>query len=237
MSIWGCASRNAAIAGGNHPALIAGTVQMSRRPPRRPRASRTVSAAPAKSRTTWLAGSTRARPALVRITPPGARSWGHRVERAGIPLVTFGKLHYRSSRDDTGFGDQRLPLHVRNGTGDWLTREAPRTGPWVAKFSLVTPHYPFTVPAEFVDLYPEAELPRPLRNSPDEWDRHPAVDFYRRSCGLDEPLTPRRCGAPLRTTSGWSASWTHSWGRGWTPWSAPARRSTRWSSTCPTTAS
>jgi choline-sulfatase len=161
-----------------------------------------------------------------------APSWGHRVEHAGIPLVTFGKLHYRSADDDTGFGDQRLPLHVRNGTGDlyhclrerqppapqlrgavvgtergesdytrqdravaeaavdWLTREAPRTGSWVAKVSLVTPHYPFTVPAEFVDLYPEAELPRPLRNSPDEWDRHPAVDFYRRSCGLDEPLTP-----------------------------------------------
>jgi choline-sulfatase len=161
-----------------------------------------------------------------------APSWGHRVERAGIPLVTFGKLHYRSADDDTGFGDQRLPLHVRNATGDlyhclrerqppapqlrgavvgtergesdytrqdravaeaaadWLTREAPRTGPWVAKVSLVTPHYPFTVPAEFVDLYPEAELPLPVRNSPDEWDRHPAVDFYRRSCGLDEPLPP-----------------------------------------------
>lgn len=160
-----------------------------------------------------------------------APSWGHRVEAAGIPLVTIGKLHYRAVGDDTGFTDQRLPLHVRGGTGDlfhclrdeqppapqlrgavvgtvrgesdytrqdrsvaeaavaWLTDEAPRDRHWAAKVSLVTPHYPFTVPGEFLDLYEDVELPEPIRNAPEAWDHHPAVDFYRRSCGLDEPLT------------------------------------------------
>lgn len=47
-----------------------------------------------------------------------APSWGHRAADAGIPVVTFGKLHYRNTEDPTGFDDQRLPLHVRNGVGD-----------------------------------------------------------------------------------------------------------------------
>jgi choline-sulfatase len=47
-----------------------------------------------------------------------ASSWGHRVTGAGHRAVTFGKLHYRSTDDPTGFPDQRLPLHVRNGVGD-----------------------------------------------------------------------------------------------------------------------
>lgn len=168
-----------------------------------------------------------------------APSWGHRVEAAGIPLVTIGKLHYRSAADDTGFSDQRLPLHVRGGTGDpfhclrerqppapqlrgavvdttrgesdytvqdrsvanaavnWLADEAPRDQPWVAKVSLVTPHYPFTVPSEFLDLYTDIE-PAPLRNDPAQWDQHPAIDFYRRSFGFDSPLTDDETRRALR---------------------------------------
>jgi choline-sulfatase len=80
----------------------------------------------------------------------------------------------------------------------WLRDEAPRDRPWVAKVSLVTPHYPFTVPAEFLALYADQELPMPLRTDPREWDRHPAVDFYRRSCGLDLPLTPEETQRALR---------------------------------------
>ncbi|TKG71721.1 DUF229 domain-containing protein [Prauserella endophytica] len=169
-----------------------------------------------------------------------AASWGHRVEAAGIPLVTIGKLHYRGVADDTGFSDQRLPLHVRGGTGDlfhclrdaqppapqlrgavvgtargesdytrqdrsvaeaavaWLTDEAPRDRAWAAKVSLVTPHYPFTVPGEYLDLYADIEPPEPLRSDPADWDRHPAVDFYRRSCGLDLPLTAEETRRSLR---------------------------------------
>lgn len=159
-----------------------------------------------------------------------AASWGHRTTAAGIPTTTIGKLHYRSTDDDTGFPDQRLPLHVREGTGDlfhalrelqppalqlraavlgaaagesdysrfdrsvaeeavrWLEERSTAPGPWVGKVSFVTPHYPFTVPQEFLDLYPLDSLPMPRRSAVEEWDRHPALEIYRRGCGLDEPL-------------------------------------------------
>jgi choline-sulfatase len=45
-------------------------------------------------------------------------SWGHRLTRLGHHVTTVGKLHYRSADDDTGFPDQRLPMHVVDGVGD-----------------------------------------------------------------------------------------------------------------------
>lgn len=161
-----------------------------------------------------------------------AASWGRRTTAAGIPTTTIGKLHYRSTADDTGFPDQRRPLHVRDGRGDlfhalrelqppalelraavleatageseysrfdrsvaedavhWLEERSAGARPWVGKVSFVTPHYPFTVPHEFLDLYPLDSLPMPRRSSELEWDRHPSMEVYRRGCGLEDPLTP-----------------------------------------------
>ncbi|SMX91039.1 choline-sulfatase [Brevibacterium aurantiacum] len=160
-----------------------------------------------------------------------APSWGQRASAAGIPTTTIGKLHYRSTEDDTGFPDQRLPLHVREGRGDlfhalrenqppaiqlrdavvgaqsgeseyslfdrevakeacaWLQEKADEEGPWLGKVSFVTPHYPFTVPQEYLDLYPIGKMMLPRNNEPEDWDDHPAVDIYRQLCGLDSPLT------------------------------------------------
>lgn len=47
-----------------------------------------------------------------------ALSYGHQLEANGIPVTTIGKLHYRADGDDTGFADQRIPLHVRDQIGD-----------------------------------------------------------------------------------------------------------------------
>ncbi len=46
-------------------------------------------------------------------------SWGHRLTAAGRPVTTIGKLHFRGEQDDTGFPDQRIPLHCHEGIGDY----------------------------------------------------------------------------------------------------------------------
>lgn len=51
-----------------------------------------------------------------RGAPPG---WAHHLRRAGHEVVSIGKLHYRSSRDDNGFSEEILPLHVVDGVG-WV---------------------------------------------------------------------------------------------------------------------
>lgn len=46
------------------------------------------------------------------------KSWGHRLNESGIKMTTIGKLHFVDARPETGFLDQRVPLHMKNGTGD-----------------------------------------------------------------------------------------------------------------------
>lgn len=45
-------------------------------------------------------------------------SWGHRLTEQGHQVTTIGKLHFRRADDDTGFPDQRIPMHVKEGVGD-----------------------------------------------------------------------------------------------------------------------
>ncbi len=47
-----------------------------------------------------------------------APSWGHRLTAQGHRVTTIGKLHYRRVEDPSGFPDQRVPMHVLDGTGD-----------------------------------------------------------------------------------------------------------------------
>ncbi len=45
--------------------------------------------------------------------------WGHRLQEAGVPVTSIGKLHYRRAADPTGFDTQIEPIHVVDGRG-WL---------------------------------------------------------------------------------------------------------------------
>lgn len=48
-----------------------------------------------------------------------APSWGHRLTSQGHKVTTVGKLHYRRIGDPSGFPDQRIPMHVLDGVGDF----------------------------------------------------------------------------------------------------------------------
>ncbi len=47
-------------------------------------------------------------------TVPG---WGHRLQAHDRPVVSVGKLHFRSTQDDNGFSEEIIPVHVVNGIG------------------------------------------------------------------------------------------------------------------------
>jgi choline-sulfatase len=48
------------------------------------------------------------------------QSWAHRLQENGCPVVSIGKLHYRSETDPTGFDEQILPMHLADGVGDLM---------------------------------------------------------------------------------------------------------------------
>ena len=45
-------------------------------------------------------------------------SWGTCLTESGYEVTTIGKLHFKSDTPDTGFPDQRIPLHIKDGVGD-----------------------------------------------------------------------------------------------------------------------
>ena len=46
-------------------------------------------------------------------------SWMHRLRDRGHEVVSIGKLHYRSARDDIGFTESLLPMYLANGGVGW----------------------------------------------------------------------------------------------------------------------
>lgn len=43
--------------------------------------------------------------------------WGHALQKAGIPVESIGKLHYRAEEDPAGFDTEHLPMMVAGGVG------------------------------------------------------------------------------------------------------------------------
>jgi len=47
------------------------------------------------------------------------QSWMHRLRDRGHEVVSIGKLHYRSARDDVGFSESLLPMYLANNGLGW----------------------------------------------------------------------------------------------------------------------
>jgi choline-sulfatase len=45
------------------------------------------------------------------------QGWGHRLQAAGIPVESIGKLHYRKEDDPVGLDRQHVPMHIKDGVG------------------------------------------------------------------------------------------------------------------------
>ena len=43
--------------------------------------------------------------------------WGHALQRAGVPVESIGKLHYRFAEDPAGFDVEHIPMNVHGGVG------------------------------------------------------------------------------------------------------------------------
>ena len=43
--------------------------------------------------------------------------WGRALQRAGVPVESIGKLHYRSEEDPAGFDVEHIPMMVADGVG------------------------------------------------------------------------------------------------------------------------
>ncbi|MEO7243948.1 MAG: sulfatase-like hydrolase/transferase [Rubrivivax sp.] len=82
---------------------------------------------------------------------------------------------------------------------DWLQRR-PRNSdkPWALFVSYVSPHPPFSVPQELLDLYPFDRMPLPPLFAPQDRPQHPSLTHLRRIMGfkaMEDPAALRRIAA------------------------------------------
>jgi choline-sulfatase len=45
------------------------------------------------------------------------KGWGHRLQDAGIPVESIGKLHYRRDEDPLGLDVRQVPMYIKDGVG------------------------------------------------------------------------------------------------------------------------
>lgn len=66
-------------------------------------------------------------------------------------------------------------LNVAEAASNWLQEPVRRDAPWAAFVSFVAPHFPLTVPREFLDLYAAADMPLPEVRPQSVYEVHPWV--------------------------------------------------------------
>jgi choline-sulfatase len=76
----------------------------------------------------------------------------------------------------------------------WIARAAAekQDHPWVLFVGFVAPHFPLTVPADILDLYPVEKMPLPRLRPVDGHPRHPWLEAMHRMHPVDDGLDDRR---------------------------------------------
>lgn len=124
----------------------------------------------------------------MHIKGPGML-WG----LARNPLPVFEKQAFGMLRP-IGAGDSAYNQYDRDITRaacGWLrdvAEEAPEE-PWVLFVGLVAPHFPLTVPQQFIDPYLEMDLPEPAHRLESGYVRHPWLDDMAYSQPTDDGLS------------------------------------------------
>lgn len=115
--------------------------------------------------------------------PVNRGQWELYLEQSGA-----GTTHYQAY----DFEISRLAI-------DWLKQHARnRDRPWALFVSYVSPHPPFTVPQELLELYPFDRMPLPPLFREDERPQHPSLLHLRRIMGfkaMDDEAAIRRIAA------------------------------------------
>jgi choline-sulfatase len=106
----------------------------------------------------------------------GAR-WKIYAERSGV-----GATHY-----------QDYDRKITERTVEWLRAHAQPGArqPWALYVGYVSPHPPFSVPKRLYDLYPEAQMPLPVRCRPGDRPEHPALRYLRELEGWNDMTDER----------------------------------------------
>jgi choline-sulfatase len=99
--------------------------------------------------------------------------WNLYTLRSGV-----GETHY-----------QEYDRQITAKSVEWLRANSkPHAKPWALKIGYISPHPPFTVPQRLLDLYPEKDMPLPVRYRPGDRPEHPSARHLREIDGYHEMI-------------------------------------------------
>ncbi|MGI9523679.1 MAG: sulfatase-like hydrolase/transferase [Hyphomicrobiaceae bacterium] len=105
--------------------------------------------------------------------PPNRAQWDLYASRSGL-----GEAPY-----------QPFDRKITEAAVDWLRLSGARAEqPWVLFVSYPSPHPPFSVPAEFYNLFDEARVTLPSATAFDAAVDHPAIAHFRQNHGSDQTM-------------------------------------------------
>lgn len=113
-----------------------------------------------------------------------------RLAKGHLQVSIFKISDYETEPYKTGpekFGQYSLDRPSINHALKFLEARKNDKKPWMMHVGLLMPHWPFTLPQKYYDMYADVEIPMPYDAKFPNKDMHPALQHFQKWDGLDVP--------------------------------------------------
>lgn len=113
-----------------------------------------------------------------------------RLAKGHLKVKTFEIMDYKEDPYTTGsqkFGQYAVDRPTINHALRFLENRENDKKPWMLHVGLLLPHWPFTLPQKYYDMYADVEIPMPHNAKFPNKDIHPALQHFQKWDGLDVP--------------------------------------------------
>ena len=110
-----------------------------------------------------------------------------RKAKGHLAVKTF-KLEDYSEKEKGKFGQYALDRPTTDRTLKFLKERKVDGKPWMLHVGYLMPHWPYTLPQKYFDMYAEVDIPMPHDANFPNLNMHPALQYFQKWDGLD--VTP-----------------------------------------------
>jgi len=117
-----------------------------------------------------------------------------RNAKGHLAVKTFALESYTGNKFEVGpkdYGDFSEDLPTTDRALRFLNERKDDGKPWMMYVGYNMPHWPFTLPQKYYDMYANVNMPMPVDAKFPNPDMHPALQYFQKWDGLDVPPAPQ----------------------------------------------
>lgn len=127
-----------------------------------------------------------------KVTGPDTRFLPDRprLAKGHLQVNTFKISDYKADPYSAGpkkFGQYAVDRPTINHALKFLEGRKSDKKPWMLHVGLLMPHWPFTLPRKYYDMYADVDIPMPFDAKFPNKNLHPALQYFQKWDGLDVP--------------------------------------------------